>query len=154
MNCPHCGAQSTYGLNYCKQCGNNLTPVSAPVEPRLNPAKLTGMFWAIAVLGLGGLGILFGCVVAMMALGAASQVVVSAIGLGASMIIGIASLLIWQLSRLITTFQRSQETPTFQRPPQRINAPVQPQIVAAPRPVSSVTEHTTRNFDPASYKET
>ena len=64
--------------------------------------------------------------------------------IGFMTVFGIAGLLIKQLSRLINLVEAN--------PVQATNASItseyqQPQITAQPRPVSSVTEHTTRNFD-------
>jgi hypothetical protein len=79
------------------------------------------------------------------------RLVMGLIVCGATVIMGIAALLIRQLSRLITMMQNSQET--SYRNPGRVNAPEAPQLAAPPRAVSSVTEHTTRNFEAVNYKE-
>src|SRR5919202_1810219 len=55
MYCPHCGAESTQGLNYCNRCGGNLYPPAtvnpqssiAPHESRLHVS--TGAAWAAGV---------------------------------------------------------------------------------------------------------
>ncbi|HEX8184998.1 MAG TPA: hypothetical protein VF747_09615, partial [Blastocatellia bacterium] len=69
---------------------------------------------------------------------------------GSLSIVGIARLLIGQLSRLITMAEDSA------RAPRRVNRPTEqsyPQVAAPPRSVSSVTEHTTRSFDHSVYNE-
>ncbi|HET8676455.1 MAG TPA: hypothetical protein VFO63_11745, partial [Blastocatellia bacterium] len=65
MYCPVCGAETVQGLKYCKQCGANLNPPGAHV----NISKLTGMFWAIAVFGIGALGLLVGGALGVTAMG-------------------------------------------------------------------------------------
>ena len=150
MHCPGCGADSTYGLNFCTQCGTNLAQPGAQPAQRVNPVKLTGMFWAIAVFGIASVAVLFGTTIAMVMLGAGEKVVVPIVGLGSGVIVGIAAMLIKQLSRLIgaaqqNSVQGSQQTLKKVIPP--------PQLGATPRQISSVTEHTTRSFDPPSYHE-
>ena len=153
MNCPSCGAASTTGLNYCKQCGGSLVHQSTQPDLRMNPARLTGMFWAVAVFGLGSLAILFGTAIPMVVLGAGQQVIIPIVALGSGAIIGIAALLIRQLSRLISLMENSVSN-SAQRSFARASVQERPEIAAPPQAVSSVTEHTTRNFDPASYRET
>jgi hypothetical protein len=152
MNCPNCGAESTFGLNYCKQCGSNLVQQFTPSGQRLSPGKLTGMFWAIAVFGLAGLAIVFGTAVPMMILGSSQKLVVALIACGTTVILAIAALLIKQLSRLISLMEETYGAP--KKVTGRGAAVVTPQLGSGPRAVSSVTEQTTRNFEPAAnYRE-
>ena len=151
MNCPNCGAESTYGLHYCKQCGSNLLQPPVASDQRMNPAKLTGMFWAVAVFGLVSLAIMFGTAIPIVLVSNDHQIVMAIVACGAAVILAIAVLLVKQLSRLITMMQDSQEAQL--RDPARLSALEVPQLGAPPRAVSSVTEHTTRNFEPAKYKE-
>lgn len=151
MTCPGCGAETSPGSNFCKLCGNSLTSQPA-AELRLNPAKLTGMFWAVAVFALGSLAILFGTALPMVLSGSEGRIVIPIIGLGAGATLIIAALLIRQLSRLITIME-SHPVSSLQRSFAKAGTPQPPQLAAAPLAgVSSVTEHTTRNFDPASLK--
>jgi len=151
MNCPNCGAESTYGLNYCKQCGSNLLQPPVSSEQRVSPAKLTGMFWAIAVFGFASLAIMFGTAIPMVIVSSDHRLVMGIIVCGAAVIMGIAGLLIKQLSRLITMMQDSQEAP--HKGVGRVSASERPRLGASPRAISSVTEHTTRNFEPLKYEE-
>ena len=151
MYCPACGIESTQGLNYCKQCGNNLLHPPVSSDQRLNPAKLTGMFWAIAVFGFISLAIMFGTAIPMVLVSEDHKLVMGVIVCGAAVIMVIAALLIKQLSRLITMMQDSQEP--AHKSFSKVSAPEHPQLGAGPRGISSVTEHTTRNFEPMKYRE-
>jgi hypothetical protein len=151
MSCPNCGAASTFGLNYCKQCGSNLLQPPVSSDQRANLPKLTGMFWAIAVFGLVSLAILFGTAIPIVIVSSDHKLVMGIISLGSIVILGIAALLIKQLSRLITMVQNSQET--SHRSPVRMGVPEAPLLAPPPTAISSVTEHTTRNFEPVNYKE-
>jgi hypothetical protein len=105
------------------------------------------MFWAISLFGVAGIAVLFGSIIALAALGADEEPLVATAIFGMAGIVLIAWMLIRQLSRFIKLY------PNYTEPsrPQQINQArdqMYPQIEAPPRPVSSVTEHTTRNFAP------
>ncbi len=123
--------------------------------PGISVKKLASMFWAVAVFGFISFAILFGCAIPMVIFGADKRILIPMFMFGSGAIVVIAWLLIQQLSRLIGMADRENKTghstsrrTESQRPPQI----VAPQIVAPPRSVGSVTEHTTRNFDQI-YKE-
>jgi hypothetical protein len=171
MNCPSCGAEYSYGLRYCKRCGeslgqptNGLDQQSPPpgasikrlkqsehgwdieeIEPAgVNVKKLVGMFWAVAVFGIVSFAILFGCAIPMMIFGADKRMLVPMFGFGSTAIVLIAGLLIHQVSRLIGMVEGGAKSPRADRAlPRDERAP----LAAPPRAVGSVTEHTTRNFD-------
>jgi hypothetical protein len=144
MYCPVCGADNQQSVKFCKRCGASLNLPATKSRSEITPDKLTGMFWAIAVLALGGLGVILGCMVPLVAVGMDYVLLAAVALLGFVTIFSIAGLLVRQLSRLISIVQAN---------PAQIAATnataeyVQPQITGQPRPVSSVTEHTTRNFD-------
>ena len=144
MNCPACGADNTYGLKYCKRCGEglNVPPASPPTGFPLK--KLTGMFWAIAVFGIAALGTMFGCAIPMLIFGADRRMLVPLFGMGMGVTVMIALLLGKQLARLVQLVEDEY------RAARQIGKPgeqTRPQIAAPPRAMPSVTEHTTRNFE-------
>src|SRR5437879_4682836 len=60
MYCPNCGAESTFGLNYCKRCGGNLSEATPPAAPPpKNTVAAVVLALATVALVLGGLGIVF-----------------------------------------------------------------------------------------------
>ena len=144
MYCPVCGADNQQSVKFCKRCGASMNLPATRPRSEIAPGKLTGMFWAIAVLALGGLAVILGCMVPLIALGLDKDLVAIVAFLGFATVFGIAALLIRQLSRLINFVEAN--------PVQVTNASTTaeyapPQITGQPRPISSVTEHTTRNFD-------
>ena len=174
--CPSCGSENSHGLRYCKRCGESLGQPTNDLEqeknmhgatikrvkqgqygwdieeiepPGINVKKLASMFWAVAVFGFISFGILFGCAIPLKIFGADRSILIPMFMFGSGAIVMIAWLLIQQLSRLIGMVERENKSP---RPISRQPEPERPQIVAPPRAVSSVTEHTTRNFDQV-YKE-
>lgn len=152
MYCPVCGAEGTAGLKFCKRCGANL----GQTPSKINYGKIAGMFWAIAVFGIVSVGTLIGCMVPLVIAGHAGVNIIGPIMVvGGGVILAIALLLIWQLSRLISVVKDEGEErvrrPVVIRQP---DAPqiTSPQLAAPPHAVGSVTEHTTRTFDPV-YRE-
>jgi len=144
MNCPTCGADNTYGLKYCKRCGESLSLPSPAAPTGISLRKLAGMFWAIAVFGIAGLGIMFGCAIPMLIFGIDRRMLVPIFGIGAGTILLIALMLIKQLARLVQLVE--DEHRTKHQTGKSVEQP-RPQIAAPPHGVPSVTEHTTRNFE-------
>ncbi|MFS8084542.1 MAG: hypothetical protein ACMG6H_02855 [Acidobacteriota bacterium] len=117
--------------------------------------KLVGAAWAIstavALVTLGGFGMIFGLVMALITRG----IDISPGGMvlifsSLLIILAIAWLLVRQLSRALDLPKLSGETREHQFPKLSEN-PAQ-QISAPREPLSSVTENTTRTFQPI-YKE-
>lgn len=159
MYCPNCGAESTFGLNYCKHCGGSLSDTAQPTPPPTRNV-LAALILAVATVAivLGGLGIVFSQTLGLIgpqypgvsppvhdAVAVAGMMVI----FGASTIALVTLMLIKLFSRLMgftpAGDKRPQPAKTFV-PPQRLS-----QIPAPPIPMQSVTEHTTRNFEPSPY---
>lgn len=147
MFCPVCGAKSTQGLKYCNRCGSNLNPSATASEQKINFSKFTGMFWAIALFSLGGLGLLLGAALGAIAMDQGGEGLAVVMVAGFLTILLISAMLVRQLSRVITAASEQESRPQPKAvtttsdygPPQQLSPP--------PPSVSSVTEHTTRNFD-------
>ena len=158
MFCSSCGAEST-GLNYCKRCGANLTaPIAAP-SVQFVPISLTKPILIIgtliALITLGGFGGIVSGTIEMVQQGA-GRVSPALPVLGLPCILVIDILLIRQLSKLINAalspnrFQYQQapiQAATAANDP-RFTPPTTARLEGAP----SVTENTTRFFDPV-YRE-
>lgn len=172
MFCSFCAAPTTVGLKFCNRCGNplvNTNPlVEAPPQPPPTPVRLTGAAWAIALattaITLGGLGIVFSHVTEIVTPQPwapnlqrhASEfvpVAVPMIVFGTAAIFLIVFMLIRLFIRLLnlppeparTEKHKQQAVPQYR--PSAVHVPPQ-QIQAPPISMPSVTEHTTRNFDP------
>ncbi|HET9528788.1 MAG TPA: zinc ribbon domain-containing protein [Blastocatellia bacterium] len=148
MYCPHCGAESATGLKFCKRCGASLAQTGNPPAPANVPVKLTGMFLlaitAVTIIGF------------MMAIIAPSELahkysdglIGMIVVLSILMAIGIDLLLVWLLLHLIKLSHGVMEATQSNVISPAAHTPAQ---VAAPLAgVLSVTEHTTRNFEPVS----
>lgn len=161
MFCPDCGFESTQGTNYCKRCGASLSSAATVQSSTPRDNKLINAIWAVAaaimVVGAGGMGITFGIAGGLAGSGIKPDDGPLAIVISGSTAILVALCLLgWQLSRLIGAVIRDRrglaEAPRTgplgeaDRAARRISAP--------PIAVSSVTEHTTRNFEKRSDLET
>jgi hypothetical protein len=147
MFCPSCGAEQNQKLSYCNRCGANLKPIEAGVPP----AKLASAAWAVslavAFVTLGGFGMIFGLVFALINRGMSlSAGGIGLVFLSSLIILTIDWLLIRQLSRVLNLPRAAAETATVSQPSLNESSPT---LLADPRqPVSSVTDRTTRTFEP------
>jgi len=151
MYCASCGSELTSELSYCNRCGVNLKPLLNQSGP---PVRITGATWAISMavvfVTLGGFSMIGRLVLALINNG----INVSGGGMILIMfclliILAIATLLVRQLSRVLDVAQLSGGATQSKLPHQPALSERPVQQIGAPRePVSSVTEHTTRIFEP------
>ena len=155
MYCPNCGAESTQGLKFCKRCGAGIASSADIAAPQKFPVALTAGF--VGIIGLIALVGLIG------PLALATDLVKQGITLdnlrpilflSPVVTFGIVGTLIWLLLRLIKIYQhpggRSQ-IKEVKAEGSKAYAPAQ--IAAPPESLGSVTEHTTRNFEPSRYRD-
>lgn len=152
MYCPNCGDQTTQGLKYCKRCGVGLNPSSEPPAEKTSFGKMMGMLLPVAAVSIGGFIALFTTVYS---LGERSnfdtKALIGIMAFGGATVVCVIGLLVWLLLRLTTGYQPNFHQDKPQRPIIRDHAPQQlpPSQIGMP----SVTENTTRNFDPAIYRD-
>jgi len=147
MFCPSCGAEQNQTLSYCNRCGANLKPIESGV-PR---GKLVSAAWAVSLavasVTLGGFGMIFGLVFALINRGMSlSAGGIGLVILSSLIILTIDWLLIRQLSRVLNLPRAARETAPVSQAALNESSPT---LLAAPsQPVSSVTDQTTRTFEP------
>lgn len=164
MYCPNCGIENTtFGLRYCKACGanlNNTNPIVevAPGTRRSSAAAAWAIALATTAITLGGLGITFGLVedIARTIPGVPRNpaevvpVVIPMIIFGSMTVFLIVFMLIRLFTRLMNLPpepKRAEKSKPAMAYDYRPHQPT-PQHQQIPAPPVSVTEHTTRNFDP------
>ena len=155
MYCPSCGSENTTGLKYCNRCGANLgvlTNQSQIVQVNLTkPTLIIGI--VLAIVTLGGFGALLGAAMALSTVSRGDDFLAVPV-FGMMFICLIDILLIRQLSKIINAALKSPA------PPEPIGSTSVPQALPQPSRLAtaqlagapSVTEHTTRFFDPV-YRE-
>jgi len=155
MFCPSCGAEYTIELNYCNRCGANLgSGLNANAE--IAPINLTKPILIIAatllVLTLGGFaGVISGTIEIVRAGAGAVSPAIPVFGIPSILTIDI--LLLRQLSKLISAALSPNRLParkTSVQPQSELHFPRPANAGLEPAP--SVTENTTRFFQPA-YRE-
>jgi hypothetical protein len=151
MYCSTCGVEATLDLNYCKRCGNSLTATTATTTIQPVPVSITGASWAMALAVVAMIGIIFGSVVNLADRGVSAVALTWMVIAGLGTVVGLVALIFRQLSRLFMANQLRGNQPAQFRTPMTSELKYTPQG-ALPQPAASVTENTTRFFEPA-YKE-
>jgi multisubunit Na+/H+ antiporter MnhG subunit len=147
MYCPSCGTEVTRELNYCNRCGANLNLSSNLPEQPQRPVSLTGPTIGIAVMVVVGLGIIFSSISNLARSGVHPVALTWMIIAGMAMITGVAAMVIRQWSHLAGVSKRQEQKAPRKKPVADEAAPIQLPSMRS-TPVSSVTDHTTRTFEP------
>ena len=150
MFCPSCGFEYTQKTNYCKSCGESLGVTSVVDAPKMERPKLAAMFCAIAAFGIAGMVTAFAMLDRLTGRGLRGDDLIVPFVMTLMFNGAIAGLLIWQLARMITAYQKSGRNVVVEKhyireaPPAQLGAPTDSlqQIVEPP----SVVEHTTRQM--------
>ena len=151
MYCSSCGTEVTKELNYCNRCGANLNLSTNLPEQPLRPVNLTGPTIAIAVMVVMSLGIIFAAV-RELAKSGVHPVALTWIVIGSlAMVTGIAALIMRQWTNLAGAAKPQERTPARKKLAEKEPAPVALPPMTS-KPIASVTDHTTRTFDPI-YRE-
>lgn len=145
MYCSTCGVVVTENLSYCNHCGARIVTANSDknaytdVKPGLLVSAMSGTF----ILGLVAISILLG-------------VMKSVLGLDPGQLLGFATLSFLILLLLEGTFmfllfrrKRGEGRPRTESLAEHATKELDtPQPQALPEPLSSVTDHTTRTFEP------
>ena len=143
MYCSSCGVAVTAGLSYCNYCGEKLSGAkskSVTKSPEVRPETLIGAMVFTFVFGLGAITLLMGMMKAVLQL-----------NLGLILFFTLLSFLIMfsleaVIMRLLLRRKRGAEDTVLNGPTTRELDAAQARVLR--EPMESVTEHTTRAFDP------
>ena len=155
MFCPSCGTENAIGMPYCNRCGANLGAVieeSAPVVVNLTkPILIISLTLAMITLA-GFAGVISGAIELSRNIQLGQDPVVATLVVGMLTILGVDFFLVRQLSKLIDASLRSsglaKRSKKSIRPPAYVPQMPRP-ITSQLNPGASVTEGTTRFFEPA-----
>src|SRR5215510_2232025 len=148
MYCSTCGVAVAESLSYCNHCGARIITSNSDtreVQPGLLVSAMAGTF----ILGLLAIAVLLG-------------VLKSVLGLEPGQIMGFAALsflimLLLEGVFLVLLFRRNrgaeERARTESLPGHTTKELGVPQVQALPEPLSSVTDHTTRAFEPIYVKQ-
>ena len=139
MYCANCGMPLTQGLSYCNRCGNSLRERS-----ETNTGAISAFLTAIVLIGVGGLGIMFGGSLVLRRGSNLSQELIGFFMLFTFLIVGMTEvMLVRNLSKLMGEKEKKNSFPVAPRTSSDLRLPQGTPFDA----VSSVTENTTRTLE-------
>src|SRR5882724_1878846 len=147
MYCSSCGVVATPGLSYCNYCGEKLSGAKSDSDiksPEVRPGTLVGAMVFTFVFGLGAITILMGMMKAVLRLEVG--VILAFTLLSFLIMLSLEGVFI----RLLLRRKRRPEEAgdTLLSKGQATRELDAAQARGLPEPMPSVTEHTTRAFDP------
>ena len=155
MFCPSCGTEDTIGLPYCNRCGANLNSALAEqselvVVNLTKPTLIIGL--TLTLITLFGFGaVISGAVALSHSVQLGSDPVIATVVMGMLTILTTDFFLVRQLSKLIDASLKPGATRHSRKSmPPPTNVPQLPRPIKSQlSPAASVTEHTTRFFEPS-----
>lgn len=151
MYCSSCGAAVAQGLSYCNLCGAKLS--GAKIDGASKPADSfpESLIWAIVSVFVVGLGVIMGLMAMLKELlNLNVEIILAAGSLVFLLLVAIEAVLIWQLISRTSAAKAAGDT--MRQKDQTTKELDAAQLQALPEPLPSVTEHTTRSFEPV-YSE-
>ncbi len=146
MYCSSCGAAVAQGLRYCNHCGAELSGArgkSASTPTELFPDSL---IWAIVTVFIVGLGCTIGLMAVMKDFNFDKGLIIAFTSMVLLLTLAVEGVFIWMLrSRRSNTEEVGDTARLKQQATKGLDAP---QVGELPEPLPSVTEHTTRAFEP------
>ena len=146
MYCSSCGVAVTPGLSYCNHCGEKLSRAKSDSiikSPEVRPESLIGAMVFTFVFGLGAIAVLLGMMKAVLRL--ENGLILAFALLSFLIMLSLEGVFI----RLLLRRKRVEEAAdTGQLKGQATRELDAAQARALSEPMPSVTEHTTRAFDP------
>jgi hypothetical protein len=147
MYCSSCGVAVTPGLSYCNYCGEKLggaKSVSIIKSPEVKPESLVGAMVFTFVFGLGAITVLMGVMKAVLHL-EGGQILAFTL-LSFLIMLSLEGVFIRLLFRRKRGAQEAGDTVLLKGQATKELDAAQARVLSQPMP--SVTEHTTRAFDP------
>jgi len=143
MYCSSCGVPVTQNLSYCKHCGANLNPTTADKSSEIKPGLLVPAMVFLFVFGLAAITILIGVMKSELGFNEAQVLAFASISF-----LTMLGLQVVFVSMLFRQQRRNHQIEAMKLPQRATNELDARQTPALPEGVPSVTEHTTRAFDP------
>lgn len=152
MYCSTCGAEVPVELNFCNRCGANLNAVSQTPAP-IAPLSFNKLALITAMMLILGLGIIFAAADKMMERGLSGVAIVWMTLFGLATLFGVSAMFLRLWSKVSGIAAQPQRPPQPNRQQSVYEPPRAAQLPPRPLGFGSVTENTTRTFDPV-YRDT
>ena len=147
MYCSSCGVAVAQGLGYCNYCGAKLNWTNGDnliKSSEVKPELLVSAMGAVFVLGLGAIALLMGVMKSVLGLDT-GQILAFTV-LSFLIMLLVEGVCIWLLfSRNRSAKEISDASSSKNQATKELNAA---EVRLLPEPLLSVTEHTTRAFEP------
>ena len=151
MYCSSCGSAVPQGLNYCNRCGAKVNESKVATSDKPSEAFPESLVWAIVAVLIAGIGVIIGLMAVMKEVVRFDLPIILAITIVSfALLLTIESVLIWMLlsSRRMAKKLLDNERLRDYQQPRQAEPRVLPEARVLAEPVPSVTEHTTRAFEP------
>ena len=146
MYCSTCGVAVAQGLSYCNYCGAKLNGEKGDNAIKSSEVKPESLVWGmVAVLVFGFVAIMF-LMMAMKMVGLNVGQILAFTILSFLIVLLVEGVFIWQLLRRKRGAEETGDTALLKEQTTKELVAAQERVL--PEPVSSVTEHTTRAFEP------
>jgi hypothetical protein len=142
MYCAHCGTPLTQGLSYCNRCGANLRE-----RPEVSTGTISAFLTAITLIGIIGLGVMFGGALVLRRGALLSQELIGVFMLFTFLIVSMIEIMLVRNLSKITSASEKEKVNYFPAPPPMAQDLRLTQGTPLGEPVSSVTENTTRTLE-------
>ena len=152
MYCSACGSVVAQGASYCNRCGAKAGGARDVGHDAAGGLSLDSLVWAVVSLFVAGLGVIIGLMAVMKeVVGLDPPVVLAVAALSFLLLLSVEGVLVWLLLSARRRARRAGAAAA--RAPEQTTKELEgARAHALPEPVPSVTEHTTRIFEP-SYSE-
>ena len=146
MYCPSCGVPVAQGLSYCNYCGAKLSGEKGDNAIKSSEVKPGSLVWGmVAVLVFGFVAITF-LLMAMKMVGLNVGQILAFTILSFLIMLLVEGVIIWQLLRRKRGAEETGDTAVSKEQATKELEAAQARVL--PEAMPSVTEHTTRSFEP------
>src|SRR5215212_3851896 len=150
MYCPSCGVPVAQGLSYCNYCGAKLSGEKGDSVVKSSEVKPASLVWGmVAVLVFGFVAITF-LMMAMKMVGLNVGQILAFTILSFLIVLLVEGVIIWQLLRRKRGAEETGDTAVSKEQATKELEAAKARVL--PEAMPSVTEHTTRSFEPI-YRE-
>ncbi len=144
MYCSSCGTAVTPGLSYCNRCGAELTAKERKTADT-GDVSVESLVWALVAVTVGGIGAVM-VLIAVLSKVFGKEILLFVTLLSFLLVLSTTAMFLWLLLRRMRRADESSDA--ARRSEQETKELGAATRRALQEPLASVTEHTTRTFEP------
>lgn len=147
MYCSSCGKAVNQGLSYCNHCGARANDAKEPTANKLSESSFNLLLAGILGIPIAGFGVIIGLMSVMKEIGFSSALIIAFTFLSFLPLLAAEATFIWSLVQNRTRpFKETGDDAQLKEAV--IKGLGSAQVRELSEPIQSVTEHTTRSFEP------